>query len=82
MRGVSFPMVSGVNCPACGRPLNGKLYLCESCFAKAPGKERASLWAMHQRRQDCTSKVEKIVRILQAKQLSETPVEKLNAADD
>lgn len=61
-------MVGGVNCPACRRPLNGKLYVCGDCFAKIPAKERVMLWAMHHRRQDCTSKVEKIVRILNLKQ--------------
>jgi hypothetical protein len=57
----------GLNCASCGAKLVNVLFFCLTCWQLLPGKERASLYAMHNRRQDTTSKVAKCVRILKDK---------------
>lgn len=54
-------------CPACGGKMGGKYFICEPCWLAAPGNERAALHGMFERRQDCRSKVAKLVRILRKK---------------
>lgn len=61
-------------CPACGGDMGragvtpGRaVYICSSCWPKVPPLDRVQLYAMHGRRDDCGSKVAKIVRALKAK---------------
>jgi hypothetical protein len=56
-----------LNCGGCGAKLVNCLFFCLPCWQLLPGKERASLYAMHNRRQDTDSKVAKCVRILKDK---------------
>jgi predicted amidophosphoribosyltransferase len=59
-------------CPACGRSEERVSFVCSKCWWKVPAKDRAQIRAMNLHRQDITTKLEKIVRNLKAKQ-RETP---------
>lgn len=58
-------------CGSCGAALVNVLFFCLTCWQLLPGKERASLYAMHNRGQDTDSKVMKCVRILKEKRTRE-----------
>ncbi len=42
------------------------VYVCGACWILVPTNDRVQLYAMHRRRQDVSSKLEKIVRNLKA----------------
>ena len=56
-----------MNCPACGQPMNGTIFVCSNCWWKVPPKDRALIRAMRLRKQDTTTKLAQIVRDLKAK---------------
>jgi hypothetical protein len=57
-----------MNCKFCGTHVApGLLYFCSKHWMEIPGAERAKIRAMHVRKQDMTSKLEKAVRILREK---------------
>ena len=55
-------------CPACGRPMNGKILVCEPCWFKVPKPDRAlfrGMWVRSGGRMKCCqSKADQIVRDL------------------
>lgn len=56
------------NCNSCGCKLPPRtLYFCPPCWWNIPAKERAALNAMHSRKQDTVTKVQKCVRLLAAR---------------
>ena len=57
-----------MNCPACNRPIEPRtLFVCRRCWWDVPTKDRVSLHAMHNRNQDTSTKLAKIVRNLKEK---------------
>ena len=61
-----------MKCSFCHAPLGDLKYFCRPCWFDLPAKERVSLHAMHDRRQEVDSKVAKCVRILTEKAASQT----------
>lgn len=57
-----------MNCPACTKPIPDKYtHVCPVCWQLVPAVDRVELYQMTARKQDTTSKVDKLVRNLKKK---------------
>ncbi len=63
-----------MNCKSCGAKLENVIFFCRRCFMLLPGKERVSLYTMHNLKQNTDAKVAKCVRILKEKRTNEAHV--------
>lgn len=54
-------------CPACGAPLNGRIFVCSDCWWRVPAKEWTAINSMRIAGVNTDTKLAKIVRILKEK---------------